>query len=249
MNWKVIDKSVLGKPKVVGAGSAKTEAEAHAQADAKLTALGGKLPVTETKGIAASVKVKASAQPTEILVAKNAHGETIVRVGSSLVAKAASGYSETIRVNGARVRWVQPTQFTNAFKRAADLYVRNPRNHATKLADVPQTLESIWNEVTDDLGPAPQVELKGEGAAPEASVSDSKPSTQKENNSTPSENKQTWSDSGSSAAAPKEEKTETAEPKEEKSDSKGESRLDKLRERRDPDGIEKDKPWSKRNRR
>lgn len=229
-NWKLIDKSVMAKPKIVAAGSAITEQDAHQQADAKLASLGGSVPAAVIpEGRLAKVVLRTARA-------------VLVRSGSSLVAKTATGYSETIRVNGNQVRWTQPNQFSPDFRRAADLYVRNPRNHsrdlrkplaAAKQADVPQTFDEIWSDKMEDMGPAPQVKLKdeghrshpvgeGSGAAPEEAKAEA-----------PAETK----------AEPKSETKPDKEAPHKKTDYG--AKLDKLRERRDPEGKETDKPWSK----
>lgn len=223
-NWKLIDKSVMAKPKIVAAGSAITEQDAHQQADAKLASLGGPVPAAVIpEGRLAKVVLRTARA-------------VLVRSGSSLVAKTAAGYSETIRVNGNQVRWTQPNQFSPDFRRAADLYVRNPRNHSRDLrkqADVPQTFDEIWSDKMEDMGPAPQVKLKdeghrshpvgeGSGAAPEEAKAEA-----------PAETK----------AGPKSETKPDKEAPHKKTDYG--AKLDKLRERRDPEGKEKDKPWSK----
>lgn len=81
----------------------------------------------------------------------------IVR-GAKFIAKAKTGHVETIRINGKKVKWTRPLQFTAAFRQAVETYVRNPNNH--KVADVPQTFEEIWDEIAEPMGPAPVIELK-----------------------------------------------------------------------------------------
>jgi hypothetical protein len=54
-----------------------------------------------------------------------------------------------------------PNRFSIAFRQTAETLIRNPRFASTlKVADVPQTFEDIWGEKMEDLGPAPEVELK-----------------------------------------------------------------------------------------
>jgi len=91
-------------------------------------------------------------------------GAKLLRVGSTLFAHAASGYKEKLRVNGIRIKWTRPNQFPHAFKSAAEKTIRLPRvANLLKQAEVPQTIEDIWDGKMDDMGPAPVVELTSEG--------------------------------------------------------------------------------------
>lgn len=115
----------------------------------------------------ASVPHVTAIPPRAVSAAKQASDRPVIAVeggklnvsGAKFVVKAASGHTETLRINGKRVKWARPLQFTAAFRAAVETYVRNPTHH--KKADVPQTFESIWAEIAEPMGPAPAVELKG----------------------------------------------------------------------------------------
>ncbi len=99
------------------------------------------------------------ATPRSAKAAVSIEGATLIQKGAAFVAKSANGYTETLRINGKKIKWARPVQFTNAFKQAAETYVRNP-THAKK-ADVPQTFDDIWSDIAEPMGPAPAIELKG----------------------------------------------------------------------------------------
>lgn len=65
-------------------------------------------------------------------------GGTLNVVKGSFYAKAASGHTEKLLINGNKIKWVRPLQFTAAFRQAAETFVRNPRN-TPKKADPKRT--------------------------------------------------------------------------------------------------------------
>jgi hypothetical protein len=135
----------------------------------------------------------------------------------AFIAKAASGHTETLRINGKQIKWVRPLQFTAAFRRAAEVFIRNPKNH--KVADVPMTFDEIWRDIAEDFGPAPEVHLKD---APAASSGPSEPVSG--SGSSPMAEPKTESPTSEPAKEEKsepvkEEKPETAPPFEKKEES------------------------------
>jgi hypothetical protein len=149
-------------------------------------------------------------------------GATLTINNGGFYAKAASGHVERLRINGKTIKWVRPLQFPNAFRQASETFIRNPRNNA-KVADVPQTFEDIWSEIAEEMGPAPSVSLKDV------------PKTDGSHDSV-------------EKSSVGEGKSETKRPAEVAEKSKGESRLEKMHERRGedengkPNKIEESKP-------
>jgi len=161
---------------------------------------------------------KQAAVPRIAAVVLKCEGSKLAQLDNIITATAKSGHVETLRIQGSKIKWQRPTQFTLAFRAAAETYVRNPRNGATKTADVPLTFDNIWADIAEDMGPAPVVELKSEPTIEKAD-----PKTESQPSPTPK--------------APE---SPSTEPKQE-----APSKMDKLREMRDPEGKEeslKDKP-------
>jgi hypothetical protein len=150
--WSVFEGG-MGKPKVVAKGTAPTQGQADAAIEAAVHK--GQLPPQPFNNRLARAKQASSKSIME------RSGSQLIRTGSVLTAKSPTGYTETIRVNGTKIKWAMPNRFSIAFRQTAETLIRNPRFASTlKVADVPQTFEDIWGEKMEDLGPAPEVELK-----------------------------------------------------------------------------------------
>lgn len=93
-------------------------------------------------------------------IAAQVGGEVLVQRGGQFAVQAKNGYREILRVHGNKIKWARPLQFTAAFRQAAELFVRNPKNN--KQADVPLTFDAIWSDIAEDFGPAPVVDVKTE---------------------------------------------------------------------------------------
>lgn len=153
----------------------------------------------------------AAEKPAEKSASLAIEGATLTINNGNFYAKAASGHVEKLRINGKQIKWVRPLQFTAAFRSAAETFIRNPRNH--KKADVPLTFDDIWNDITEPMGPAPSIELKG---APKTDGS--------ENKSEPNND------------ANRHEEKDERPSSEEREANAGKSKLEKMEARRSEDG-------------
>jgi hypothetical protein len=163
VDWKVLDSTRLSGDVVLAQGTSP-EHEARAQIKAVIEQKGkgpGRAPVPRL----AAKKVVAPVEP-RVLVAKE--GSKLVLDAGRLIAIAASGYREQIKFQSKKARWNQPFKFTGAFRTNVEVCLRNPRYASLlKQADVPLTFVDIWEELTEELGPAPvspTPESDGEGA-------------------------------------------------------------------------------------
>ena len=115
----------------------------------------------------------ANAKKAQVVLAQS--GAKLLVVSNKFVAKADSGYTEPLTVNASSIKWQRPNQFTRAFKQAAERLIRLPRvANLLKKADVPQSIEEIWSDKMEDMGPAPEVAV----AATPGVVSESAPSSE-----------------------------------------------------------------------
>jgi hypothetical protein len=142
---------ILGRSKSTSTPGSQEERERQRRTD---EILNGQAPT----------KAASKSEPIAVLATA---GAKLMVVGSALVAQAESGYKETLRVNASRLKWTQPNKFTQSFRQATERAARLPRvANLMKQADVPQSIEEIWSDKMEDMGPAPEVEVKEAPSAP-----------------------------------------------------------------------------------
>jgi hypothetical protein len=199
--WKVVNKGLLGKEKVLGQGQAVDKATATEELKAFLEERKSQFVPQVPRGALASLAVVAC------------EGASLVRTGTSFILKAASGHTEPLRINANKVKWQRPLQFTLAFRAAVENFVRNPRSGANKTADVPLTFDSIWADIAKDMGPAPVVNVKEQPAkenrAPQTEAPGKNNEDKSEERPAPERNKA--ESKPKEDDTPKEEKTEKPE--------------------------------------
>jgi hypothetical protein len=158
-HWSVFERG-LGRTKTIATGVAETQGEAD-QAIRDV--------------VQAPEKVFNNRLVAKVVVA--CEGSKLTQEGTKLIATAKSGHAETLRINANRVKWVRPGQYTLAFRAAVETFVKSPRRNKT--ADVPLTFDEIWNDIAEDMGPAPMAEVeeapaKGTSSTPSESSERSK---------------------------------------------------------------------------
>jgi hypothetical protein len=157
--WEVTSKGILGT-KILAEGVESSREKAGNEIIHVLKEKGVSESKVQNLRIVFAPKVAAARKDVVVLARA---GNTLTISEGTLVAKSASGYQETVELQGNRLTWKQPNKFAQEFRRQATLTARLPRVlNSLKRANVPQTLDDIWNNITEDMGPAPQVPLKGE---------------------------------------------------------------------------------------
>lgn len=219
-----MDAAVSGVP-IADAGIVSVDPIAGAPADPLAQPVDVPPPAVEQPIVASKRKV---------LAKDNAFLVEVKKAGKVMhVAVSREGHVEKVAVHKGKVAFAEPHLFPGSFRIAATKFLL--AKIQPKKADVPLTTDEIFREITEEIGPAPQVPTPGDGSpsTPAAPAGPAHAKGESGNGSSPKEPVSTDAEQGESGEKPNDRTAD--KPNDATGKRDGQTRLERLRERRGED--------------